>query len=160
MKKLTESKFEKAFRELATKCGVHAYKFQSPSQPGVPDRILVGLDGTVVFVELKVGTNRPTPLQIHHLNKLRAQNAYACWINNMLQAREIIISLSNSSPLPSWASGRPYDENGEIPTKEEIKSREELLRKYAEEAEKAKPEAPKEVKRPLTREEILKKYGL
>lgn len=51
------------------------YKWVSPAQRGVPDRILVAPGGRVTFVELKNpnGTGRLSPLQEVTLGKLTAQ---------------------------------------------------------------------------------------
>lgn len=46
------------------------YKFVSPSQRGVPDRIFIK-DGHVVFIEFKAPGKKPTPLQAHTIKKLR-----------------------------------------------------------------------------------------
>ena len=44
-----------------------AYKFVSPGNVGVPDRILVFPDGTVWFVELKADGGRLSKMQSHQL---------------------------------------------------------------------------------------------
>lgn len=46
------------------------YKFVSPSQRGVPDRIFIK-DGYVVFVEFKAPGKKPTPLQAQTIRKLK-----------------------------------------------------------------------------------------
>jgi hypothetical protein len=46
------------------------YKFVSPSQRGVPDRIFIK-DGCIVFVEFKAPGKKPTPLQAQTIRKMK-----------------------------------------------------------------------------------------
>lgn len=46
------------------------YKFVSPSQRGVPDRIFIK-EGHIVFIEFKAPGKKPTQLQAHTIKKLR-----------------------------------------------------------------------------------------
>ncbi len=46
------------------------YKFVSPSQRGVPDRIFIKA-GHVVFIEFKAPGKKPTPLQAQTIRKLK-----------------------------------------------------------------------------------------
>lgn len=57
--KVLERKLCKAVKDL----GGHAYKFVSPNQRGVPDRVCVLPYGIVAFVELKTTGKKPTKLQ-------------------------------------------------------------------------------------------------
>lgn len=51
--------------------GGRAYKFVSPGNNGVPDRIVVFADGRVAFVELKAKGGRPTKQQLIQMRRLR-----------------------------------------------------------------------------------------
>lgn len=51
--------------------GGKAYKWVSPGNDGVPDRIVVWPDGRIVFVELKAPGKHPTPLQSAKHSELR-----------------------------------------------------------------------------------------
>lgn len=51
-----------------------AYKWVSPGNTGVPDRIVIFPDGKIEFVELKTETNKPTPLQLSQMNRLKQRN--------------------------------------------------------------------------------------
>ena len=55
---------------LAKKAGWLSYKFVSPSQRGVPDRIFIR-DGCVIFIEFKAPGKKPTALQAATISKLR-----------------------------------------------------------------------------------------
>lgn len=50
---MLESSFEQSFRKYVARCGGKAYKWVSPGNPGVPDRICLFPGARVVFVELK-----------------------------------------------------------------------------------------------------------
>ena len=60
---MLEKDIEKLFRDEIKKAGGKAYKFTSPGNDGVPDRIVMLPDGLIVFVELKTDTGKLSRLQ-------------------------------------------------------------------------------------------------
>lgn len=50
------------------------YKFVSPGNSGVPDRILIG-NGKTVFVELKAPGEKPRALQVYVMKKMTKAGA-------------------------------------------------------------------------------------
>lgn len=68
---MLESTIERHLRRRVRRAGGWALKFVSPSQRGVPDRIVFLPDGTVLFVELKAPGEKPTPQQAWVHRKLR-----------------------------------------------------------------------------------------
>lgn len=66
-----EKDIEKRLRKGIRKMGGRCYKFVSPGNAGVPDRIVVVPD-KVLFVELKTKTGRLTKLQQRQIEKLKA----------------------------------------------------------------------------------------
>lgn len=50
---MLESNLEQSVRKYVARCSGKAYKWVSPGNPGVPDRICLFPGGRVVFVELK-----------------------------------------------------------------------------------------------------------
>ena len=58
-----EQEAEKTLREGVKKLGGRAYKFVSPGNSGVPDRIVILPDRPPVFVELKRPGEEPRKLQ-------------------------------------------------------------------------------------------------
>lgn len=60
---MLEKDIEKLFRDEIKKAGGKAYKFTSPGNDGVPDRIVMLPDGRIVFVELKTDTGKLSRLQ-------------------------------------------------------------------------------------------------
>lgn len=66
-----EKKLVKSIRLL----GGRAYKWVSPGNSGVPDRIVVLPGGRVIFVELKTDTGSLTPLQKRQISVLESIGA-------------------------------------------------------------------------------------
>jgi hypothetical protein len=60
-----ERDIEKYLREQAKAAGGKAYKWVSPGNNGVPDRIVLLPGGRIAFVELKAPGKKPTVLQVN-----------------------------------------------------------------------------------------------
>ena len=60
---MREKVIEEYLRTEVKKAGGKAYKFISPGNAGVPDRIVVLPGGRIHFVELKAPGGKSTPLQ-------------------------------------------------------------------------------------------------
>lgn len=56
-------------RRVALRCG-RAYKFVSPGNAGVPDRLVILPGGKMFFVEVKAPGEKPRPLQVAQISKL------------------------------------------------------------------------------------------
>lgn len=67
-----ERDIEKWLQERVRAIGGLAFKFVSPGNDGVPDRIIVLPGGRVWFIELKREGERPTALQEWQIERLRA----------------------------------------------------------------------------------------
>lgn len=72
---MREAEIEKRLRNGIRQIGGRCYKFVSPGNDGVPDRIVVLPGGKIVFVELKTETGRLSPLQHIQITRLRDLNA-------------------------------------------------------------------------------------
>jgi hypothetical protein len=68
---LRERDVEKYFREQVRGIGGRAYKFVSPGNVGVPDRLTLLPGGRTVFVELKAPGKKPTKIQQAQADKIR-----------------------------------------------------------------------------------------
>lgn len=68
---MLEKQIEAYLRDRIRQIGGKAYKFISPGNDGVPDRLVCLPGGRAVFVELKAPGKEPRPLQIHQIGKLR-----------------------------------------------------------------------------------------
>ncbi|BFH10594.1 VRR-NUC domain-containing protein [Paenibacillus melissococcoides] len=69
---MRERDIEKYLREKVKAAGGRAYKFVSPGNSGVPDRIVILPGGRIVFVELKAPGRKPTALQLVQHKHFRA----------------------------------------------------------------------------------------
>ena len=69
-----EGRVEDYLCRQCKKRGVLCYKFTSPSNTGVPDRILV-CNGKTIFVELKAPGETPRKKQLYVIRKLKAAGA-------------------------------------------------------------------------------------
>ncbi len=66
-----ERDIEAYLRDQVRAAGGRAYKFESPGNAGVPDRLVLLPGGRVTFVELKAPGKKPTPLQLAQAEKIR-----------------------------------------------------------------------------------------
>ena len=83
---MRESEIERYLVWRVERAGGRAYKFTSPSQRGVADRIVCLPDGQTWFVELKAPGGRLSALQKLFANDMRAMGQrYAClWSKEMV----------------------------------------------------------------------------
>lgn len=68
---MRERDIEAYLRDQVKAAGGRAYKFESPGNAGVPDRLVLLPGGRAVFVELKAPGRKPTPLQLAQAQKIR-----------------------------------------------------------------------------------------
>lgn len=71
---MRESLIERKSCQFAKANGWLVYKFVSPSQSGVPDRLFIR-DGAVVFVEFKAAGEQLRPLQQRIIANMRLHGA-------------------------------------------------------------------------------------
>ena len=69
---MSEKDIEKYLVQEVKKIGGKAYKWTSPGNNGVPDRIVFLPSGVIKFVELKAPGKKPTELQIKKHKELEA----------------------------------------------------------------------------------------
>lgn len=89
-----EARIEKAVCAYARAKGCLVYKFVSPSQRGVPDRIFF-FGGQTLLIEFKAPGCQPTPLQLHCLGLLSGQGIPARWISNLIVGKDLIDQFVN-----------------------------------------------------------------
>jgi hypothetical protein len=68
---MRERDIENHLRNQIKKLGGIAYKFESPGNAGVPDRLVLLPGGRLHFVELKAPGKKPTPLQLSQHRKIQ-----------------------------------------------------------------------------------------
>ena len=72
---MTEKQIELKLVEGVKALGGIAYKFVSPGNVGVPDRLVILPGGSVIFVELKTETGRLGVMQRRQIARLRDRGA-------------------------------------------------------------------------------------
>lgn len=68
---MLEARIEYRLKKEIEKLGGKCYKWRSPGNIGVPDRIVLMPNGKVFFIELKTVYKKPRPVQIKQMNALR-----------------------------------------------------------------------------------------
>jgi hypothetical protein len=86
---MTESAIEHKVVNYCRSQELLTYKFTSPSQRGVPDRIILG-KGKVMFLELKQYGKRPTVLQLWEIKRIQSAGHVAVWADNHVSAIALI----------------------------------------------------------------------
>lgn len=72
---MKESTIEARLVREVRKLGGLCYKFTSPGNPGVPDRIIILPDGRTIYVELKTEIGRLAKIQQWQIGELRKRGA-------------------------------------------------------------------------------------
>ncbi|WPS86481.1 VRR-NUC domain-containing protein [Brevibacillus halotolerans] len=67
---MREKDIEAYLRKQVKSIGGRAYKFESPGNAGVPDRLVLFPGGRAAFVELKAPGKKPTALQLAQGKKI------------------------------------------------------------------------------------------
>ena len=68
---MLEKEIERVLVEQVKRLGGRAYKWVSPGNDGVPDRIVILPDTRPIFVELKTNTGKLSALQKIQIDRLR-----------------------------------------------------------------------------------------
>lgn len=68
---MREKDIERILTEEVKRLGGRSYKWVSPGNDGVPDRIVILPDTGVIFVELKSETGKLSPVQKVQIERLR-----------------------------------------------------------------------------------------
>ena len=108
---MLESSIEAGLRKQVIKHGGLFLKFVSPSQAGVPDRIIID-NGRVIFVELKQKGEKPRLLQEKMIGRMRRHGADVRVVAGRDEAKALVKELwpegeqihmsMNPAPPPSW----------------------------------------------------------
>ncbi len=69
---MRESEIEEILKNEVRKLGGRAFKWVSPGNDGVPDRIVIFPDKPPVFVELKTDTGKLSAVQAVQIKRLKA----------------------------------------------------------------------------------------
>lgn len=72
---MKESQIEKFLVRKIKESGGLCFKFISPGNPGVPDRIVITPTGKTIYVELKTETGQLTKMQKLQIEQIREKGA-------------------------------------------------------------------------------------
>lgn len=82
-------------RKIKNKKGI-AYKFTSPGNSGVPDRLCLLPNGKVFFVELKSPGKKPRALQVNQITKIMSLGQRVYVVDSKEKVDEVLeTELSN-----------------------------------------------------------------
>lgn len=90
---MREKEIEKVLVDGVKKLGGVAFKFVSPGNDGVPDRLIVMPDGRVCFVELKTERGRLSGLQRTQIRRLRALGQYVAVLHGASAVRAFLVDM-------------------------------------------------------------------
>ena len=95
---MRERDIEKWLRRQVENLGGLAFKFTSPGNDGVPDRLAVLPGGTIYFIELKTDRGRLSPLQVWQQDRLRQLGVYVAVSRGMDEAAAFIEEVRDAIP--------------------------------------------------------------
>ncbi len=102
-----ESEIETYFTyKVGTADGMMTFKFTSPSQAGVPDRILI-THGQVYFIELKAPGKKPRKLQQETVRRMRKNGARVFCLSSKIQITKFLYEVATKLEGPKETD---YDE--------------------------------------------------
>lgn len=90
---MTEKEIESYLRDKVKAIGGKAYKFVSPGNNGVPDRLICLPGEKIAFVELKAPGKKSTTLQEKQQNYLRSLGFYVQVIDSIAGVDNFIKSM-------------------------------------------------------------------
>jgi hypothetical protein len=85
---MLESTIEKHVTKYAKNLGWLSYKFSSPSNSGVPDRIYFR-EGRTLLIEFKQKGKQPRALQQFHINKLKEELIPVYVVDSINSGKEV-----------------------------------------------------------------------
>lgn len=88
--KITEKNIEIYLRDRIKRVGGIAFKFISPGNDGVPDRLICLPNGKAIFVELKAPGITTRPLQDLQISRLRNLNFKVFVIDSKEKVDELL----------------------------------------------------------------------
>lgn len=80
---MLEKELERKFVNILRKRGCIVYKFVSPGNAGVPDRLVITPDGKVHFAELKQRGKKMRPLQVMQAMRLAKNHVKVHLVDSM-----------------------------------------------------------------------------
>lgn len=104
---MLEKELEGLLREETRRKGGRCYKWTSPGNTGVPDRIVVLPKGKVGFVELKQEGKKPTRNQVLQLNRLLKLGCRVYLLDLEADIKDVLDDIeSDGYPTRRWKEQR------------------------------------------------------
>lgn len=104
---MREREIEKQFREAVKQAGGTAYKFVSPGNDGVPDRLVVMPGNRIGFVEVKAPGKRPTPLQQARIRRLRELGCCVLILDDPAEIPQVVAEICRGQAISRPEEGEP-----------------------------------------------------
>lgn len=98
---MSEKKIEKELVQEVKKFGGRAYKWVSPGNAGVPDRIVILPNRVPIFVELKTEKGRTTALQELQIERLKQLGQNVEVLYGIESVKQFIKELEDDSGIYS-----------------------------------------------------------
>jgi|SaaInlStandDraft_3_1057020.scaffolds.fasta_scaffold24566_1 Holliday junction resolvase len=99
---MNEQQLQKKIQDYLKKQGVYCFKTISTNRSGIPDIIAcVPPLGTFLALEVKVGKNKPSALQLHHVNEINKAGgkAHVVWsleeVKDLLEQNDFISDIKS-----------------------------------------------------------------
>lgn len=92
-----EKEIEQKLRAEIEKLGGVFWKFTSPGNDGVPDRIAIFPDCRLVFVELKKSTGKLSAVQRYQINRLVNLKQQVCVVRGESGAQSFLYDMKDHS---------------------------------------------------------------
>lgn len=99
---MLEKEIEKKVCTYAKKIGCKVYKFVSPGQRSVPDRMFIAPNGRVFFIEFKAPGKEPTPAQLHEMTEMRKNKAIVFWTDSVEEGNNFV---AGEVTMPQYREG-------------------------------------------------------
>lgn len=90
---MLEKELEEKFRKAVKAEGGKAYKFLSPGNDGVPDRVVILPGGKMGFVELKQKGKKPTKLQALRIRELKELGCFVTVLDSPEMIPAVIFAI-------------------------------------------------------------------
>ena len=94
-----EREIEAYMRKAVEDLGGVFFKFVSPGNDGVPDRIAVLPGGSVIFIELKDDHGKVSQLQEWQIGRLLKRGCVARVVRGMKEAQEVVRMMKAAVPV-------------------------------------------------------------
>ena len=93
---MTEKDIEEYLRLGVKKQGGIAFKFTSPGNSGVPDRLIVMPENRIYFVELKSPGGKTSPLQNRQISRLKDLGCRVLVVDSKESAERFLNDIQSS----------------------------------------------------------------